>query len=71
LQAVGATKSGESVLFYAPNGNALAAVLYINEPTSADGRAHAHALIQRLTRLALKHGETFYPTDARDVAVEA
>ena len=63
-------QDSESVLSYALNGNALGAVLYINEPTSADGRAHAHALIQRLTRLALKHGGTFYLTYARDVAVE-
>jgi decaprenylphospho-beta-D-ribofuranose 2-oxidase len=60
----------ESLLSYAPNGDALAAVLYINEPTSAEGRAHAHVLIQRLIRLALKHGGTFYLTYARDVDVE-
>jgi len=62
-------QDSESVLSYAPNSNALAAVLYINEPTSAEGRTHAHALIQRLTRLALEHGGTFYLTYARDVAL--
>jgi FAD/FMN-containing dehydrogenase len=60
----------ESLLSYAPKGDALAAVLYINEPTSAQGPAYAHVLIQRLIRLALKHGGTFYLTYARDVAVE-
>jgi FAD/FMN-containing dehydrogenase len=57
----------ESVLSYAPNADALAAVLYINEPSSQEGREHAYALIQRLTRLALDHEGTFYLTYARDV----
>jgi FAD/FMN-containing dehydrogenase len=57
----------ESVLSYAPEADALAAVLYINEPSSQSGRAYAHALIQRLTRLALEYDGTFYLTYARDV----
>ncbi len=60
-------QDSESVLSYAPHADALAAVLYINEPTTAEGRVHAHALIQRLTRVALEHGGTFYLTYARDV----
>jgi len=63
-------RDSESVLSYAPNGDALAAVLYINEPASAEGRAHAHALFQRLIALALDYGGTFYLTYARDVAVK-
>src|SRR5579859_4203744 len=60
-------QDSESVLSYAPNADALAAVLYINEPASQAGRKHAHTVIQRLTRLALDHDGTFYLTYARDV----
>ena len=60
----------ESFLSYAPHGEVLAAVLYINEPISAEGRAKAHTLIQRLTRLALQHEGTFYLTYARDLELD-
>jgi len=59
----------ESVLSYAPEADAFAAVLYMNEPCSPEGRLYSHKLIQRLTRLALEHGGTFYLTYARDVGV--
>ena len=57
----------ESFLSYAPHEEAFATVLYINEPTSAEGRAKGGALIQRLVQLAAQHGGTFYLTYARDV----
>ena len=60
----------ESFLSYAPREEALAAVVYINEPISADGRATSNALIQRLTRLALQHQGTFYLTYLRDLELE-
>ena len=59
----------ESFLSYAPREEALAAVLYINEPLSASGRVRAKTLIQRLTRLAVQHQGTFYLTYARDVEI--
>jgi len=34
-------QDSESVLSYAPATDALAAVLYLNEPTTTEGRAHA------------------------------
>jgi hypothetical protein len=57
----------ESILSYAPCEEAFAAVLYINEPLSADGRAKANTLIQRLTRLAIQCHGTFYLTYVRHV----
>lgn len=60
----------ESLLSYAPHEEALAAVLYINEPLSSDGRARSKTLIQRLTRLGLLYRGTFYLTYARDVELE-
>lgn len=61
---------GESFLSYAPCEEAFAAVLYINEPLSAEGRERAKTLIQRLTRLALQFRGCFYLTYARDVELE-
>lgn len=63
-------RDAESVLSYAPREEALAAVVYINEPLAAEGRAKGDRLIQRLTRLAIEHGGTFYLTYIRDLEVE-
>jgi FAD/FMN-containing dehydrogenase len=60
----------ESFLSYTPREGALAAVLYINEPLSQEGWAKSNALTQRLTRLALQNGGTFYLTYAREVEVQ-
>ena len=57
----------ESFLSYAPCEEALAAVLYLNEPLSPEGWAKSNALTQRLTRLAVQNGGTFYLTYAREV----
>lgn len=57
----------ESLLSYAPREEALAAVLYFNEPLSPEGRAKSNALTQQLIRLALQNGGTFYLTYAREV----
>jgi decaprenylphospho-beta-D-ribofuranose 2-oxidase len=61
---------GESVLSYAPKEEALAAVLYYNELLSAEGRAKGKRLVQRLIRLAVACGGTFYLTYAREVEPE-
>jgi len=60
----------ESVLSYAPREEALAAVLYLNEPLSPEGRARADTVIQNLTRVAIQHGGTFYLTYIRDLELE-
>ena len=60
----------ESFLSYAPREEALAAVFYLNEPLSAEGRAASDALTRQLTRIALQNGGTFYLTYAREVEVE-
>ena len=60
----------ESLLSYAPREEALAAVLYYNEPLSPEGRAKGNALTQQLTRLAVQNGGTFYLTYAREVELE-
>jgi decaprenylphospho-beta-D-ribofuranose 2-oxidase len=60
----------ESFLSYAPREEALAAVLYINEPLAIEGRAKGTGLIQRLTRLAIEHDGTFYLTYIRDLETE-
>ena len=57
----------ESLLSYAPKEEAFAVIIYINESLSAEGRATAHHLIQRMNRLAVQHDGTFYLTYARDV----
>jgi hypothetical protein len=57
----------ESFLSYAPHEEAFATVLYINETTSAEGRAKGGTLIERLVQLAAQHGGTFYLTYAREV----
>jgi decaprenylphospho-beta-D-ribofuranose 2-oxidase len=57
----------ESFLSYAPREEALAAVLYLNESLSREGWAKSSALTQRLTRLAVQNGGTFYLTYAREV----
>ena len=57
----------ESFLSYAPHEEALAAVLYLNEPLSSEGWAQSNSLTQRLTRLAVENGGTFYLTYAREV----
>jgi len=60
----------ECFLSYAPREEALAAVLYLNEPLSSEGWAKSNALTQRLTRLAVENGGTFYLTYAREVDPE-
>jgi len=60
----------ESFLSYAPREEALAAVLYLNEPLTREGWTKSNALTQRLTRLAVQNGGTFYLTYAREVDVE-
>ena len=60
----------ESVLSYAPREGALAAVLYINEELSPEGRTRSNALTQELTRLAVQEGGTFYLTYARAVELD-
>jgi FAD/FMN-containing dehydrogenase len=60
----------ESFLSYAPREEALAAVVYINEPLSPEGWAKSNALTQQLTRIALQNGGTFYLTYSREVDVE-
>jgi FAD/FMN-containing dehydrogenase len=60
----------ESFLSYAPREETLAAVLYLNEPLTREGWAKSNALTQRLTRLAVQNGGTFYLTYAREVDVE-
>jgi FAD/FMN-containing dehydrogenase len=59
----------ESFLSYAPREEALAAVLYLNEPLSSEGWAKSNALTQRLTRFAMENGGTFYLTYAREVEI--
>ena len=49
---------------------ALAAVLYINEELSPEGRTRSNALTQELTRLAVQEGGTFYLTYARAVELD-
>ena len=56
----------ESFLSYARE-EALAAVLYLNEPLSPEGWAKSNSVTQRLTRLAVENGGTFYLTYAREV----
>jgi decaprenylphospho-beta-D-ribofuranose 2-oxidase len=60
----------ESFLSYAPREEALAAVLYINEPLSPEGWKKSNELAQQLTRLAVQNGGTFYLTYAREVELE-
>ena len=57
----------ESFLSYAPHEEALAAVFYINEELSSEGWAKSNTFTQRLTRLAIQSGGTFYLTYAREV----
>jgi len=57
----------ESILSYAPREEAFAIVLYINEELSPEGWAKSNALAQRLIRLAIQNGGTFYLTYAREV----
>ena len=45
-------------------------ILYFNEICSTDGRAKANALINRLERLAVNCGGTFYLTYARDLEMD-
>ncbi len=60
----------ECFLSYAPRQEALAAVLYLNEPLTSEGWAKSNALTQRLTRLAVQNDGTFYLTYAREVDPE-
>jgi FAD/FMN-containing dehydrogenase len=60
----------ETFLSYAPREEALAAVLYINEPLSPEGWRKSNELAQQLTRLAVQNGGTFYLTYAREVELE-
>jgi FAD/FMN-containing dehydrogenase len=60
----------ESVLSYAPGEEALAAVIYYNERLSPEGRAEGTSMVQRLIRLAIECGGTFYLTYAREVSLE-
>jgi FAD/FMN-containing dehydrogenase len=64
------TPDRESLLSYAPREEALAAVLYYNEPLSPEGRAKSNALTQKLIRLANQNGGTFYLTYAREVELD-
>src|SRR5437016_9871187 len=59
--------NNETALSYAPREDAFAVILYFNEVCSADGRATANALINRLSHLAVNCGGTFYLTYARDL----
>ena len=60
-------KDPESFLSYAPHEEAFAVVLYVNEELSPGGWAKSNALTQRLIRLAIQNGGTFYLTYAREV----
>ena len=57
----------ESFLSYAPHEEAFATVFYMNEQLSPEGWAKSNALTQRLIRLAVQNGGTFYLTYAREV----
>jgi decaprenylphospho-beta-D-ribofuranose 2-oxidase len=60
-------QDAESHLSYAPHEDALAAVLYFNEPLSLEGRAESSALIRSMVQVALQHHGTFYLTYIRDI----
>ena len=60
----------ESFLSYAPQEEAFAVVLYINETLSPEGWRKSNELANRLIRLAVQNGGTFYLTYAREVEVE-
>jgi hypothetical protein len=62
--------NNETALSYAPKEDAFAVILYYNEICSADGRAKADALIDRLSHLAVNCGGTFYLTYARDLEMD-
>jgi decaprenylphospho-beta-D-ribofuranose 2-oxidase len=62
--------NNETALSYAPKEDAFAVILYFNEVCSADGRAKANALIDRLVQLAVNCGGTFYLTYARDLEMD-
>ncbi|PYU57869.1 MAG: hypothetical protein DMG55_18490 [Acidobacteria bacterium] len=62
--------NNETALSYAPKENAFAVIVYFNEVCSADGRAKANALINRLVRLAVNCGGTFYLTYARELEMD-
>ena len=62
--------NNETALSYAPEEDAFAVILYFNEVCSADGRAKANALIDRLVHLAVNCRGTFYLTYARDLEME-
>jgi len=62
--------NNETALSYAPKENSFAVILYFNEICSTDGRAKANALINRLERLAVNCGGTFYLTYARDLEMD-
>ena len=62
--------NNETALSYAPKEDAFAVILYFNEVCSADGRAKANALINRLSHLAVNCGGTFYLTYARDLEMD-
>lgn len=60
----------ESVLSYAPREDAFALVLLLNEPLSPEGWARSNKLAERLTRLAVQNGGTFYLPYVREVEIE-
>ena len=62
--------NNETALSYAPKEDAFAVILYFNELCSADGRAKANGLINRLVHLAVNCGGTFYLTYARDLEMD-
>jgi FAD/FMN-containing dehydrogenase len=62
--------NNETALSYAPKEDAFAVILYYNEVCSADGRAKANALIERLSHIAVNCGGTFYLTYARELDMD-
>ena len=62
--------NNETALSYAPKEDVFAVILYYNELCSAEGRAKAGALINRLVQLALNCGGTFYLTYARELEMD-
>ena len=62
--------NNETALSYAPKEDAFAVILYFNELCSANGRAKANGLINRLVHLAVNCGGTFYLTYARDLEMD-
>ena len=60
----------ETILSYAPREDVFALVLLLNEPLTSEGWASSNKLADRLTRLAVQNGGTFYLPYARELAIE-